>query len=233
MPILKKCVVCGSDFSVPPNRAETAKTCSNSCAVSVRAKSRERKVICKCGNCGVEFQVPASHSERRKYCSLTCKNGSVAYSDLIGSSKSRENNPMWRGGVVAMGGGYMAVRMPSHPFASNGYILEHRLVMESWLKEDCKDSKFLIEIYGDLYLSPGFDVHHLDEDKKNNTRDNLLVCTKQTHVLLHAGYGVNSGTFWPELPSIKIDNTSPADAQRARRKAQRSKKRSKENDQPE
>lgn len=225
MPIMKKCVVCEGEFSVPPNRAETAKACSNECAVQVRAKSRERKVQCKCMSCGKFFQVPKSHVGRKKYCSLGCRNGSSVYAETISQRVLGERNPMWKGGLVGIASGYIARLLPEHHFASRGYVLEHRNVMEQWLRECCPDSKFLIEVNGKLYVSPEFEVHHLDEVKTNNVRSNLLVCTKQTHKSLHAGYGVNSGTFWPELASIPIDETPPEEAQRARRKAQRLAKR--------
>jgi len=46
MPVKKICVVCGKDFYVPPCREKKASTCSNACAIEIRAKSRERRKPC-------------------------------------------------------------------------------------------------------------------------------------------------------------------------------------------
>lgn len=221
MPVEKVCVICSKKFSVPPCRSNTATTCSNKCAVSVRAKSRERKVSCMCKNCGKEFTSPRSQAGRRIYCSSECKFSSIEFASIMSNATKMDNNPQWKGGIVSAGGGYLNRRCPDHPLSSNGYVLEHRFVMEQWLLEVDPKSNFLVEINGAMYLAPGFDVHHLDGNRVNNKRSNLLVCTKQTHVLIHAGYGVNSGTFWPNTAKIKVDETSPSQKTRARRKAKR------------
>lgn len=221
MPVGKICVVCGKPFSVPPSRAETATTCSNECAVSVRAKSRERKTSCLCKECGKEFKVAQSHSGRRVYCSHACKNNSDAYVSEMSARTSGEKNPMWKGGEVRHADGYVYVRSVGHPFTKTGYVFKHRLVMEQWLKEDAPQSRFLIVVGGVLYLNPDCDVHHLDGNTGNNERLNLLACTGQTHRSIHAGYGAIQGTFWPETADVKIDTVAPEIRQRERRKEQR------------
>ncbi len=224
MPVEKKCEVCGKSFSVPPTRALTAKTCSNECAISVRAKSRERKVTCVCKNCGKEFQSPRSQAVARVYCSILCKNTSDAYVSEKSARMKGENNPMWRGGETSNADGYVYVRSPDHPFASNGYVFKHRLVMEEWLKEEVPGSKFLMSIDGESFLLPGIDVHHMDEDPANNQRSNLVTCTPQSHRSIHSGYGAQPGTFWPVRPDIKVDAASPSERQRERRREQRRKR---------
>lgn len=225
MPVEKKCEVCGKSFSVPPSRAETATTCSNECAVVVRAKSRERKVACWCKNCGKEFQAPRSQAPLRVYCSELCKNTSADYSAEIGAKLRAEKNPAWRGGESLRHDGYVYARCADHPFAaSNGYVLKHRLVMEDWLREVVPGSKFLVSIAGKGYLLPGMEVHHMDGDRTNNERSNLLACTSQTHRSIHSGYGAQPGTFWPARPDIKVDTVSPAIRQRDRRREQRRKR---------
>lgn len=93
--------------------------------------------------------------------------------------------------------------------------------MEEWLKEACPDSKFLINLNGTLYLHPDVDVHHMDENRVNNERDNLLACTHYAHRLIHSGYGLQEGTFWPVRGDLKIDNDDPINLQRKRRAEQR------------
>ena len=56
--------------------------------------------------------------------------------------------------------GYVMVYSPSNPFSKHGYILEHRLVMESYIgRLLTKDEK----------------VHHDDFNKENNSIRNLTL----------------------------------------------------------
>ena len=55
--------------------------------------------------------------------------------------------------------GYITVYCPEHPFAKpNGYVYEHRLIMEKHLGR---------------YLTSSEVVHHINEDKKDNRLENL------------------------------------------------------------
>lgn len=68
-------------------------------------------------------------------------------------------NPCWRGGRTVDKSGYVLVHCPDHPHAnSNGYVREHRLVMEQKLGR---------------HLLPDEVVHHLDSNRGNNHPDNL------------------------------------------------------------
>jgi hypothetical protein len=68
--------------------------------------------------------------------------------------------------------GYVAIYFPDHPKANNdGYIMEHDLVMECvigrWLNEDeC--------------------VHHINEIRNDNRKENLQIMTKSEHMAYHA-----------------------------------------------
>lgn len=63
----------------------------------------------------------------------------------------------WKGGRTHTRG-YVRVYMPEHPHNHNGYVMEHRLVMERAL--------------GRL-LEPGEVVHHKDGNPANNSLSNL------------------------------------------------------------
>jgi len=70
-------------------------------------------------------------------------------------------NHFWKGGRIVDKSGYILIKTRTHPFATkNGYVREHRLVMESHLKR---------------FLLPTEVVHHKDGDKQNNLIDNLEV----------------------------------------------------------
>lgn len=98
-----------------------------------------------------------------------------------------ENNPMWQGGKVKHSEGYIYELAKWHPLASpTGYVLEHRLVMERWLLQNDPASKFLEYRNGHLVLSPEYEVHHKDENKANNSIDNLECLTPAEHRRLHS-----------------------------------------------
>ncbi len=73
-----------------------------------------------------------------------------------------ERNCFWNGGrIVEQPEGYILVKCNNHPYANqNGYVREHRLVMEELLGR---------------YLEPNEVVHHKDEDPSNNSIDNLTL----------------------------------------------------------
>ena len=204
MSVKKVCVVCGQEFSVPPCRALTAKACSDKCAVSVRAKSRERKIVKNCLNCGEEFKIPRSHDGRRVYCSKSCKYGSADWKGDISDRTHGKNNPMWKGGEVAQSDGYVYKKSYDHPFSHENYLLKHRKVMEEWLRDDFPESEFLIKFGNNLYLSDDAVVHHLDRNKKNNRRRNLIVCSFGTHIKIHRGVMPEPGTYWPPWAKITV-----------------------------
>lgn len=72
----------------------------------------------------------------------------------------------------SMVGGYPAVSLPSHPRANDrGFVQEHVVLAERALGKA---------------LPAGAEVHHVNEDRKDNGRGNLVVCQDHAyHSLLH------------------------------------------------
>lgn len=63
--------------------------------------------------------------------------------------------------------GYILIYKPSHPFArKNGFVLEHRLIMEEYLGR---------------HLEPDEIAHHIDEIKYHNDIENLELCLDSIH----------------------------------------------------
>jgi hypothetical protein len=84
-----------------------------------------------------------------------------------------ENNPMWAGGKKIGKGGYILVWRPDHPYAnSQGYVSEHRLVMEEHIGR---------------YLSPDEIVHHKNKNRQDNRIENLqLLESNSAHAKLES-----------------------------------------------
>ena len=70
---------------------------------------------------------------------------------------SRENSYNWKGGRSTTQG-YIRIYLPEHPFASYGYVFEHRLVMEEHLGR---------------YLTSKEVVHHKNGNRADNRLENL------------------------------------------------------------
>lgn len=69
-------------------------------------------------------------------------------------------------------GDYVYVLVPEHPKSTkNGYVLEHRIVVENHLGR---------------MLEPSEMVHHRNHDKKDNRIENLELMTQSEHAKLHA-----------------------------------------------
>lgn len=81
--------------------------------------------------------------------------------------------------------GYILEWKPGHPLAySNHYVHQHVLVAESILKRP---------------LTLPHVVHHVDEDKSNNAKSNLVICEDRAyHNLIHQRLRAYKATGNPE-----------------------------------
>ena len=82
--------------------------------------------------------------------------------DKITKSRVREKNPNWKNGIIRRKDNQcILILTPNHPFANHqGYVYEHRLVMEKKLGR---------------YLRPEEVVHHINEIKNDNRPENLYL----------------------------------------------------------
>ncbi len=132
------------------------------------------KVIKKCRKCGKEFLFNEFTSTIKKgagkYCSMKCKG--------MGFDIWSKNNPRWRGGIKIHACGYRLISVPTHPFKDKqGYVREHRLVMEKHLSR---------------YLEKNELVHHINGNKVDNRLENLQLTNRSEHKKLHPEIGMKT-----------------------------------------
>lgn len=121
-------------------------------------KDRNELIVCECG-CGETRSKYDQHLVERKY--------------IVGHNQ-RGKTPWNFIGRQEIQYGYIIIYCPEHPYStSKGYVMEHRLVMESHLGR---------------YLKPEEKIHHNDKNPSNNNLSNLvLVDSQSNHIKLYHG----------------------------------------------
>jgi hypothetical protein len=123
-----------------------------------------------CIKCGTGFLVRKIDVRLGKgvFCSRSCASKEKVRRLLY---KSGESNPNWKGGLIQSKKGYWYVKKPDHPRAgSTGYVKRADLVLEQKLGRPLTD--------GEL-------AHHQNEDKTDDSPNNLELSTTSDHAKLH------------------------------------------------
>ena len=116
-----------------------------------------RYSIFECPVCGLHVEKIRKDGIRAKTCSIECSRS------YRGPKKNYK--------PFVMIGGYRYIYMPDHPYCTNRYVAEHRIVMEKHLGR---------------YLTDNEVVHHLNGDKTDNNIGNLIVLSISDHSKLHS-----------------------------------------------
>ena len=99
-----------------------------------------------------------------------------------------EKNTGWKGGKSTHKG-YILIRMPEHPNAlPNGYVKEHRLIMEKHIGR---------------YLRNDEEIHHINKNRSDNRIENLIIITKAEHTRIHIQEKWDSG----RMDSVNFNHT--------------------------
>lgn len=116
------------------------------------------KLVVKCTKCGQKRVITKSHSESKEnYLKRRPLCAACGYKKRIKTLGG--HSPNWKNGKTIDSKGYVLV------WSGKKYIKEHHKV---W-----------IDNYGKI--PKGFVVHHIDENKKNNSPENLKLLEKKEH----------------------------------------------------
>ena len=87
------------------------------------------------------------------------------------SLRCGEKCPTWKGGKKITPNGYVQILKKGYKGTDyNGYIFEHRYIMERQI---------------DRYLNKNEVVHHVNGDKTDNRIENLKLMTNSEHTIFH------------------------------------------------
>lgn len=107
-----------------------------------------------------------------------------------GGTSGKECN-LWRGGRKTVHG-YILVRIPNHPYSGkNGYVPQHRLVVEKRLGR---------------YLLPSEKVHHINGIKDDNRDENLQLFSCQAEHLTTIISGKRIAKLELEVKNLAKEN---------------------------
>lgn len=191
MSIEYQCEWCHKKFIAPPSRSKAKHICcSKECQSNLKKQltRKQHTPNATCPICGEEFWVKPSQLERynvvccSKKCSLEWRKIKMTGENNHQYGLIGEANSSWKSNEKITNYGYKQIRVLDHPFGtSEHWVFEHRLVAEKYLLTEENS----VEINGKKYLKPEYDVHHIDENRLNNSVENLLVLLKSDHRRLH------------------------------------------------
>lgn len=106
------------------------------------------------------FRGYVASDEAKKKISNTLK---ILYADPA-------NTPSWRGGVIKSIGGYTRVWVKNHPYKGSYYESKARLIAEKVLRR---------------FLRSGEVVHHINSNRSDDRKCNLIICSDSFHKYIH------------------------------------------------
>ena len=153
------CQLCGKIVYIPKYRIKSFKFCSRKCSSKLSNINRKYK--------------PLSETIKNKI-------SKTLMGKIIGNKHYN-----WKGGRYYHADGYVYIYTPNHKYKNkDGYVFEHRLVMEKKLGR---------------YLLPSEQIHHINGIKDDNRLNNLMIIGNSAHLKLewkHNNNMLNSSKNW-------------------------------------
>jgi len=128
-------------------------------------------------------RIFSEESRKKMSESHTGKKLSKETREKMSRQRKGKKHPQWKGGRKKRKNGYHEIYCPSHPYAHDKYVCEHRLIMEQHLGR---------------YLKPEEVVHHINGDIHDNRIENLeLFPSNKEHMEFHTKEGFSNHTHEP------------------------------------
>lgn len=181
--------------------------CSKACADLAKKTKPEKPpkevkppIYKSCEVCDKTFRIWPSRKESARFCSLACKGSSESYRETCSDQQQAEKHWRWDGGRYQTENGY--VRFKRKVRGVETIKFEHTTVVLEWIMEVDPNHAFLVTVDGVKRLHPDLCVHHIDRNKSNNDRSNLLVVTNSAHGKIHHGNKrPDPWECWPSQPT--------------------------------
>lgn len=202
--IKKTCGHCNVEFWIfaSQERKGLGQFCSKPCRDLNRTHPKKPKVVREkiyrvCVHCGITFKVTPSRAETAKFCSRKCHSINPEAIIKRKSKNLGESSARWTGGKYLRSQGYISQKTTG----SKVFRYEHQNVMLEWILQKEPNHPFLIEVNGVKKFSPNVVIHHIDRDRANNSRTNLLAVVKVAHAAIHNhGKRPEPWECWPSNP---------------------------------
>lgn len=122
-----------------------------------------------------------------KYCDCGCKY-LIKIVDKQGRIRYYKDGHTNRGDLKTNQGEYIMIYKPYFKYSnSSGYVREHRYIFHIYLSI----------LNGKLtYLPEGFDIHHINKNKKDNKIENLMLVDPLTHRRIHSECILIDNEWW-------------------------------------
>ena len=185
------CKYCGNEIKY----VDTSKFPKDFCCFYCYEQWRRDNVTpnCICPICGKKFYLKPYRLSRVKHqptCSRECSDklkgeyykgqGNPQYG-LLGDKNASFDGEIYKESTF----GYILEYCPNHPDVRKGWvrIWQHRLVVER--NHELYDDTYFEDIDGYIHLKSEYEVHHINQNKKDNRVENLQILSKSDHMKLH------------------------------------------------